>query len=196
MRDHWSKVVDVVGVLSEVLLSQGATSRIDLAFTQAEAKTSQSQASGIVDFVKEYPPVELDVPGVQQSNPAHAMMQILKTYGENYRKAGQKIQLPGIGAIWETKPLSLYILTDGNYQQHANLEEPIQNIIDMLQELKKEKRHVGIQFIRFGKDAEGKARLEALDQSRDMSWSVCSYGVFCFFAFDIPFELTCGTEIS
>lgn len=59
--------------------------------------------------------------------------------------------------------LSLYVLTDGVWQPGCTLITEIRTLVSLLQEHKLTNKHVGIQFIRFGNDAEGKRRLQKLD---------------------------------
>ena len=60
--------------------------------------------------------------------------------------------------------LSLYVLTDGVWQPN---NKPSKVIIPLLEHLKQQGlrwNHVGIQFIRFGKDPEGTRHLQQLDR--------------------------------
>ena len=59
--------------------------------------------------------------------------------------------------------LSLYVLTDGVWQPGCTLITEIRSLVALLEEHKLPNRHIGIQFIRFGDDKEGQARLEKLD---------------------------------
>ena len=61
------------------------------------------------------------------------------------------------------RPMSLYILTDGNWQSQRDTEECIAELVRALD--MGDQYQVGIEFIRFGNDGEGRARLEHLDDS-------------------------------
>ena len=77
----------------------------------------------------------------------------------------------------DVRPLTLYILTDGVWQPKCDAEAPIKNLVRKLLELKSEvsRKQVGIQFIYFGNNATGKARVEKLDdkifiEGSDTQW--------------------------
>ncbi|KAL8908992.1 MAG: hypothetical protein Q9171_005222 [Xanthocarpia ochracea] len=78
----------------------------------------------------------------------------------NYRK---KLMHPNSTPSRNPRPLSLYVLTDGVWDPKCTLITEIQNLVALLQENKLPNKYVGIQFIRFGNDREGKKRLKKLD---------------------------------
>ncbi|ETS74006.1 hypothetical protein PFICI_13872 [Pestalotiopsis fici W106-1] len=65
------------------------------------------------------------------------------------------------------KQTSVYVLTDGVWQESdepgGGVENPIKNLISSLNDGKRNRTAVTIQFIQFGNDAEGRKRLEWLD---------------------------------
>lgn len=68
----------------------------------------------------------------------------------------------------EPKPLSLYILTDGMWEDECNAIEPIRNAVRTLEDLRKDERQIGIQFISFGNDPAGLRRMEHLDDGLNL----------------------------
>ena len=66
------------------------------------------------------------------------------------------------------RPLSLYVLTDGVWDPRCTLITEIKNLAAFLQKHEKPNKYVGIQFIRFGQDANGKKRLKTLDDLNDI----------------------------
>ena len=71
--------------------------------------------------------------------------------------------------------LNLYVLTDGVWQPGCTLVTEIKTLVSRLQEHKLSNKHVGIQFIRFGNDAEGKKRLRLLDSGLKLELYVLPY---------------------
>ncbi len=66
----------------------------------------------------------------------------------------------------DLKPLSLYVLTDGTWQPECDAEDPIKSLVQTLVALNvPDKKQVGIQFISFGRNPEGLARMETLDSN-------------------------------
>jgi hypothetical protein len=65
----------------------------------------------------------------------------------------------------EIRPMSLYVLTDGNWDPDCDAERPIKRLAATLIELKCDPKQVGIQFISFGDDESGLEKLEHLDDN-------------------------------
>lgn len=61
------------------------------------------------------------------------------------------------------RPLSLYVLTDGIWDPECTLVTEIKNLVALLLKHHLPNKYVGIQFIRFGKNALAKERLKHLD---------------------------------
>ncbi|KAI9671710.1 MAG: hypothetical protein M1831_003238 [Alyxoria varia] len=169
MRAHWVEVVEVVSVLTEILLSQGADDKIDVAFTGSEDRERYSKSLSLARFVERHVPEQHPISAPAQTNPADEMSNILDKYGEKLSSKNSWSKAKS----WVTrepgrKALSLYVLTDGAYQQHSNLAEPIRRIIHKLETECKGERYVGIQFIRFGNDQAGKKKLRDLDRGHGL----------------------------
>ena len=67
------------------------------------------------------------------------------------------------------KPLSVYVLTDGVWEDDQQLGQPylddtIRSLVEALKASGCEKDHVGVQFISFGNHQHGLQRLRALDK--------------------------------
>ncbi|KAL8865807.1 MAG: hypothetical protein Q9174_006683 [Haloplaca sp. 1 TL-2023] len=61
------------------------------------------------------------------------------------------------------RPLSLYVLTDGIWDPKCDLITEVRSLVASLLKHEYANKYVGIQFIRFGDDPEGKKRLKTLD---------------------------------
>lgn len=72
---------------------------------------------------------------------------------------------------WKSKPkpLSLFIFTDGVWEKEVTASEPIKSVVAKLEDLRKDKRQIGIQFISFGSDPAGLGQLEHLDDRLNIS---------------------------
>lgn len=67
------------------------------------------------------------------------------------------------------KPLMLYVLTDGIWEDKSDPSSVIKEAAARLQQLDKPSDQVGIQFIRFGDDQESVQKLQRLDSGLDAS---------------------------
>lgn len=63
----------------------------------------------------------------------------------------------------QVKPLSLYVFTDGVWEEDCDPTHVVENFVRQLQDLGKVKGKVGIQFISFGEDPVGLERMDILD---------------------------------
>lgn len=73
------------------------------------------------------------------------------------------------------RPITFYVLTNGVWTNSDYYgQDHIKNMSEKLQELRHSKGEVGIQFISFGKDTNGLARLRKLDElNKDMHLPLC-----------------------
>ncbi len=103
-----------------------------------------------------------------ESNIRIPLLQILEEYEEKLENRARKKR-------WSrgpVRPLNLYILTDGVWQPHCDATEIISDMVNMLTKYGVRRENFGIQFIRFGNDADGIARLEKLDSGLGLSMYV------------------------
>lgn len=61
------------------------------------------------------------------------------------------------------RPLSIYVLTDGNWQPGCDLAPSIESLVETMLSLGMKRSQVGIQFISFGDDKDGLERLAYLE---------------------------------
>jgi hypothetical protein len=61
------------------------------------------------------------------------------------------------------RPLSLYILTNGIWEDKSKPDTLIINLVQKLLKLEKTRQQVGIQFVSFGNDTRGLERMRKLD---------------------------------
>ncbi|KAL8787452.1 MAG: hypothetical protein Q9213_002229 [Squamulea squamosa] len=87
----------------------------------------------------------------------------------NYRK---KLLHPNSTPSKGPRPLSLYVLTDAVWDPGCTLITEVKNLVALLQEHRLPNKYVGIQFIRFGNDPEGKKRLKTLDSELGLGLDV------------------------
>ena len=160
--------IEVVRTLTEILLWQKADDKIDIAFTVSSDQTRMGSSDELANYLRLHLPTKREMPGRYQSNPADAVGKILRRYSNNLSSSKVKAFFNKHRHEPGHQALSLYILTDGRFQERSDLVEPIQKMIDVLDENKKDKRHVGVQFIRFGNDPAGMQRLRDLDNGKGL----------------------------
>lgn len=174
MRPYWNQVCSRVKLLSEIIFASEADDKIDLELVledpkKSARKFSAKKSSELFEFLKKHRPPD-GKPDTRVTNPGRIVKNILDTYAKKIREGKFKRTFTKIAKKAGHQALTLYVITDGCYQQHSDFGTPIKNTISVLDELEREgrigseDRFVGVQFIRFGDDAEGFERLEDLDK--------------------------------
>ena len=113
----------------------------------------------------------------------YCFAQIIEKYQNQFGKRNIRARF----RHWMTTPakgprkLSLYVLTDGVWQDRTNLRQVIQTLVEHLIQHKLSNKQIGIQFIRFGNDERGVRRLEGLDSGLkfDLYVLTITSSVFC-----------------
>lgn len=150
MAKHWQTVNKVFKALSYIVKEMDKDG-LDLYFTISETCEKKAKRTSkllpIVEARKQH--------GNSTTDINHRLTKILEEYKNNLdnKKWYQS----------EIKPLSLYILTDGLWENECTAIEPIRNAVQKLEDLRKDEKQIGIQFISFGHDPIGLQRLHHLD---------------------------------
>lgn len=157
MRSHWKHVAETVELLSEILFSVKADDQIDILLVSlADGSTRKKKSKDLREFVLSKTPPEVEG---RTLNPEFALDRFLSAYIE---RLASKSAIPW-NRTKDRKPLSIYLLTDGRYLSKANLMNPIKKWLAARDQMRKDKHFVGLQLIQCGDDAEGRVRLQELD---------------------------------
>lgn len=155
MTEHWPSVCKVFEALSYIL-KEPDKDGLDLYFT-----ISQNFEKGITKTSKLLQVVEAQKQRRQSTTDINIrLMTILDAYKSKLDKKGLFGRPP--------KPLSLYIFTNGIWEDKVTAEGPIRNTVQKLQDLRKDRQQIGIQFISFGNDPVGLRRLRYLDDGLNL----------------------------
>ncbi|KAH6717034.1 hypothetical protein BKA61DRAFT_600947 [Leptodontidium sp. MPI-SDFR-AT-0119] len=149
MVQHWPNVTKVIEGLSYIL-KDADKNGLDLYFTISEQSTNEEKhTSSLVRLVERHKQNDPDA----STEINFRLNQILDKY---------KAKLDSNGC--------LYILTNGVWEAECKPEIPIKNVVQKLQDLRKDREQIGIQFISFGNDTVGMERLRRLDDdlTRDL----------------------------
>jgi hypothetical protein len=117
----------------------------------------------LVEFVKENCPTPTSPGNKRFSNISSRLDSILQDYRTRWEEDVTRRQRSFFPASKATPKLSLYIFTDGSWCPQPGFDNPIRSIVRKLDELDKSDDQIGVQFIRFGDDEDGKQVLEYLD---------------------------------
>lgn len=159
MAEHWEEVVRVFEALSYIVKSTDKDG-LDLFFTISKSSNKGvSETSRLTQVVE----AQKRVSGGAKTDINIRLTQILERYTDNLERK-RLLSLRGS----KPKPLSLYIFTNGIWEKEVNAEKPIVNAVKKLTDLRKDRLQIGIQFISFGNDPKGLARLEHLDKGIDV----------------------------
>ena len=126
-------------------------------FTQSQQRINSSKSTDFVNAINRQNFFGL--------SDMHAVLS--NVFQEHIEKFGTYIQPPrkflrSRPPAYPQRPLSFYVLTDGKWIE-GDIGALIHRMVHQMIEKKYRKEHVAIQFIRFGHDEQGKARLEELD---------------------------------
>lgn len=94
------------------------------------------------------------------------LQKIFDDYVEALKKPKSVVRAKFSKAV---KPLSLYVLTDGVWEQDCNPAHLVETFVKQLEDLGKVKGNLGVQFISFGEDPIGLGRMEFLDSGLNVN---------------------------
>ncbi|KAH7409344.1 kinase-like domain-containing protein [Cadophora sp. MPI-SDFR-AT-0126] len=156
MKAHWEEVTILVGILAYMVKPFDANG-LEMMYTISSSKsiTSKNSSKLVTSLEKTKPAGMSDISIRLNSILEQYKSKIHEVYG-----AGSKVTAK---ARSDVRPLTLYVLTDGVWQPKCDAETPIKNLVRKLLELKVSPKQVGVQFIYFGNNPIGKARVTKLD---------------------------------
>jgi hypothetical protein len=163
MAPHWRDLTSLVGTLAYIVKS-GDPDGIEMFYTISPEKVKSRDSSKLVKSVQKTKPQGMSDIGM-------GLRDILGPYNSMLEKRFGSASV-AVNALEDIRPLSLYVLTDGVWQPDSDAEAPIKDLVKtLLKQSKLKKKQVGIQFIRFGTNSEGKRKLEKLDDELTISGS-------------------------
>jgi len=160
MAQHWENVAKTFEALSYIV-KEVDKNGLDLYFTISPiVKIGEKTTTDMVTIVRNHKRKD-----EAASDIGHKLTPLLEEYS---RKLGEK------RASWKSpiKPLSLYILTDGVWEENSSAAEAITNVIRVLEEKKKSSTQIGIQLISFGTNRANLAKLKHLDEGLELPMCV------------------------
>lgn len=150
MVEHWPKVCKVFEALSYIL-KETDKDGLDLYFTISQCcEKGIKQTSRLLQIIEAQK---------QRKQSTTDITIRLTTILDGYKSKLEKRSL----FRGPPKPLSLYIFTNGIWEEEVTAEGPIRNTVQKLQDLRKDRQQIGIQFVSFGDDSVGLRRLRHLD---------------------------------
>ena len=164
MKPHWQVMSELCRYLMWTVKKYDKRG-VDLHFTVSNEKHINSKKSR-----------KLASHLVNKPRPAGCDMgarlgKILDVYADtmrNYRNARAGRKKRASIEKGSLKELSVYVLTDGLWQEQSDVKGPIEALVATMIELKYPRRQVGIQFIRFGDDPRAIEKLRCLDDGLNL----------------------------
>ena len=158
MEEYWKDVLDLFGIMAYMVKTFDEDG-IELHFSMSPDHYREKHTTPLLKKLKQRKPMGF-------SNIKPRLNSIL---GDYQKKINSK-HLFGRNRLSKVaRPLTLYVFTDGAWQDGENVERPIRNLVEEIEKLKLREDQVGVQFIRFGNNEDGKNRLEILDSGLDLS---------------------------
>ena len=165
MSDYWADVREEVDLLSNIIFHCKADNRIDIRLAMGDGTSNSSSADHLVQFVRS------KSPGVGIHGAEASIQHVLEKVLQGWIKSTEQ-KRSSRGWRSEKKPLSLYVLTTGNFPAGDDVELPIRQAIEDMKHIGLQHDHIGIQFVRFGDDPTGIARLNKLDNLEEGQWDI------------------------
>lgn len=157
MRKHWADVAETVQLLCETLFNLKADNVVEVQFASRAEKRVSKSSKILRNLVERYRPRE-------ETGGSTDLGIALRRFLEEYQ--AKMSSRKGFKAVFHRnhKPLSLYILTDGLFSRLQDVKEAARQVLKQRELQRRLVPQIGLQFIRFGDDAEGTASLAELDQ--------------------------------
>ena len=156
MKAHRNDVFNVVSLLT-YMLKDSDPNGLDIGFTQSRQRVNSGKSTKLSAAAS-----SATYQGVSdmRTRLSHILQEHKNKFGTFSTSSGPWYKRTGSQEA--QKPLSFYILTDGKWQPN-DVGPVIRDLVQTLKSKELPKEHVGIQFIRFGHDEQGIARLNNLD---------------------------------
>jgi hypothetical protein len=161
-KHHWEDVVRAVKALG-YLVKHADPDGVELFFTSRPTKPKKSGAketNSLVRCVEDQPRASLAGPCNMELSLGTILEHVkhgLKPKGSRFRQQANR------------RGVNVYILTDaiweGGTEVKCGVEEPIKGLRNEMEDLRKTRTTVALQFIQFGDDAVGTERLRYLDDT-------------------------------
>lgn len=166
MMEHWDDVTACVDILSYTV-KKFDRDGIDLYFTISDDKCNEKHATPIVDAVKKHRLLPSSRSSHRMADIYSRLVQILNGYRADLDKkyGPHRLHLP----THRVKKTILFIFTDGLWQPESDAEGPIRDLLKTLKDYSLPNNQFGIQFVRFGDEAEGIELLDYLDDLPDLA---------------------------
>lgn len=168
MRGHKSEMLTLLDILTYILKSKDPN-KMELLFTMDRSdECLQKHSTPLVNTVKRhFDRVESSTS--RMSNMERRLEIFVKAYIQKLKGESKTGVLGRLHNHASIRPISIYILTDAEWQPYSDAAEPIRELVGALDELEKPKEQVSVQFIQFGDDPRGTERLKKLDNGLELS---------------------------
>lgn len=154
MKEHWPEVSNFFSAFAYLTKTVDVDGSIDLCFTVSNEKCSSKKSSVLRSKVTERG-LHLNA----TSNPETACDKILR----EWKKKANPSKLASLISHTTLPPVTLYILTDGVWEDRSDLSSFVKDVVDFMNQKDLSRKHIGIQFVQFGHDQRGTDRLTHLD---------------------------------
>ena len=172
MRPYRKEVFDLFGLLGYMVKGTDPDG-IELRFTMSRDRGARARDTGPLLRTLDTAPFS------GESNIRTQLGEILQDYHAKLRDQKQTRWL--FGKVLSPRPIrrqNIYILTDGVWQPGCDPTDLIRKLVNGLEKYSMEREQFGIQFIRFGDNAEGISRLNQLDSGLGLSmYAPCSLSI-------------------
>ena len=148
MRLYWPEVTQLFGILAYIIKSHDKDG-LDLYFPLTKKPFHEKHSKRLVSTVEK----NMDEKHKGPSDISYILERVLGDYARRlHGTRGQNVP-----------QLNVYVFTDGRWTTSCNVVPAIDNVVRAMVEHNLPEKQVGLQFVSFGDDKDGLARLQLLD---------------------------------
>lgn len=162
MRPHWEEVMLCVDLLA-FCTAPYDDDGIELRYTISPKTLRHKSVDEFRRHAAKRRPPKPDDKISRTTNMSAALSNALKGFQDKFTGQGRRRDVLSIFKPTQRKGLIVFVLSDGLWDQENDVKKPIQRLIGTLKDSKQDSAKAGIQFICFGDNEDGWARMQELD---------------------------------
>ncbi|KAL8996225.1 MAG: hypothetical protein Q9169_004203 [Polycauliona sp. 2 TL-2023] len=165
MLEYWSMAQDLLEVIGYIVKNKDPDG-VDLIFTCPFKKYSKIKTtSELIERFHRHQPTSYSGPSDMSARFTDALSDYQNDLANRHERKSFSSFMRST-KVRKIRKLSLYVFTDAVWQPICDVSPVIKSLVSVLEKQNLPKQQIGVQFVRFGDNPEGKIRLERLDRMK------------------------------